>query len=65
MGNLKEKISGPGVSPGGMVTGQIDACISPSSGMVVTIPDEGLSPKRRIFKVFFKFTYFALGSLIP
>ena len=30
-----------------------------------TIPDEGLSPKRRIIKFFFKFTYFALGSVIP
>ena len=29
------------------------------------IPDEGLSPKRRIIEIFFfKFTYFALGSLI-
>ena len=26
-GILTEKISGPGVSPGGMVTGQIDTCI--------------------------------------
>ena len=25
---LTEKISGPGVSPGGMVTGQIDTCIT-------------------------------------
>ena len=31
---------------------------------LTTIPDEGLSLKRRIIKVFFKFTYFALGSLI-
>ena len=35
--------------------------LSPSSGMVA---DEGLSPKRRIIEFFFKFTYFALGSLI-
>ena len=28
-GILMEKISGPAVSPGGMVTGQIDTCISP------------------------------------
>ena len=27
-GILTEKISGPAVSPGGMVTGQIDTCIS-------------------------------------
>ena len=32
--------------------------------LLTTIPDEGLSQKRRIIKVFFKFTYFALGSLI-
>ena len=34
--------------------------LSPSSD----IPDEGLSPKRCIIKLFFKFTYFVLGSLI-
>ena len=27
-GILTEKISGPAVSPGGMVTGQIDTCIT-------------------------------------
>ena len=27
VGSLTEKISGPGVSPGRMVTGQIDTCI--------------------------------------
>ena len=27
-GILMEKISGPGISPGGMVTGQIDTCIT-------------------------------------
>ena len=27
-GILTEKISGPAVSPGGMVTGQIDTCIN-------------------------------------
>ena len=31
---------------------------------IETIPDEGLSPKRRITKFFSKFMYFALGSLI-
>ena len=31
---------------------------------LTTIPDEGLSPKHRIIKFFFKFTYFALESLI-
>ena len=28
VGILTEKISGPAVSPGGMVTGQIDTCIT-------------------------------------
>ena len=31
--------------------------------LITTIPDKGLSPKRRLVKFFFKFTYFALGSL--
>ena len=30
-GILTEKFSGPGVSPGGMVTGEIDTCIIRSS----------------------------------
>ena len=36
MGILTEKISGPGVSPRGMVTGQIDTCITPSQQLNAT-----------------------------
>ena len=34
VGILMEKISGPAVSPGGMVNGQIDTCITKEQGII-------------------------------
>ena len=55
MGILTEKISGLAVSPGGMVTSQIDTCITPQSRRVpelddITSESERMKIKEKKFK---------------